>query len=74
MKYLGSGNNIYSSDIVDPEFLKHLYSYPIEFIEELYIVWSNRNKPKITDKEIKDLYKALSNKGFDIKEVFKNGL
>jgi len=63
MKYKGSGNNIFSSDNIDPEFIEYLYHLPAEFLDEMFMAWAmmkNRKKMgKITNQEIKDLYNSL---------------
>ena len=53
MKYKGSGNNIYSSGNIDPEFVEYLHSIPAEFLQQLYLVWGATNAAKIVRIDVK---------------------
>lgn len=65
MRYKGTGNNIFSSNNFDPDFIEYLYHLPAEFLDEMFMAWvmmKNKKKlSKITDKEIKELKSVLDN-------------
>ena len=77
MKYKGSGNNIYSSDNIDPEFIEYLYNLPAEFLEEMFMAWvmavKNKNT-RIKNIEIYKLTEALNTNKIDLTKIFKDKL
>lgn len=72
MKYKGSGNNIYSSNNIDPEFVEYLHSIPAEFLQQLYLVWETTNSLKINKVIIKKRnYKKLAITNDNIIDFYK---
>lgn len=70
MRYIGSENNIYSSDNFDPEFIKYLYHLPAPMLEELFTAWATlEQKASVPIINIDAIYDEKKSTPIDTEEI-----